>query len=749
MAVRLQMKLGFVAEEDRSEDSPDTVIREEPSIGATARSKGSLYLLVTSSVPGVRLREATAMVADSIKHDYYYDESAGIAVCLEKAIRAANKKLVHDRDRLSGDDVNGPIGVGAAVVRGHELYVVTVGPAEAYLIRQARMSTLPDPHRDRGLPTDELEPDVWRGEIAVGDSLILASPNLVAKVGQDELKDAMVTLHPQSAMEHLHHRFVAEDGSGSDGAVAFEASEVSATAKQRNLVPVKPPEPLAGAPERSPIPLADSVSAGAAAVQQSARQARDAAGGMVGNWFARAQDLLPRRSGPRERRVTTISSRRETQRRAAVAVLALVIVAGTLGLAVWWVGGRGGGPGDLGSLTAGQRALQAANAAINEVYAPGVNLVKDDPRRATELLSEAWTQLDAASAAGIAASATAPLRDKARTGLDELYRMRSITSSEVFSFAEAKPPVDLGAVALGPDRAPYVLDRATRTVYRVDVKTHKATPIARADQVVQGIKVATPRFIAPAGPDLLILDSKNVLWRWRPADLKGGGTLRRIKVQGSSSWGDDIRAIGAFVRNPDQGLYNLYVVDPSEKEVRLYTPAVDGSGFPADSTNRLATATDVSNVDTMVIDGDIYLSHDGAISRYVRGAASSWQPADPGDGLLRSAAAYTLIATGTDAGTGPIYAYDRAGGRILAIDKNSGAIIEQYRLTGGDPAWSDLRGMYVIPGTGDEPATLVWIDKNRLMSSILEQALAPTVSPSPAGSGTPSAKPKPTKTPKP
>ncbi len=331
MAVRLQMKLGFVPEEDRSEDSADTVVREEPSIGATARSKGSLYLLVTSSIPGARLREATAMVADSIKHDYYYDESAGIAVCLEKAIRAANKKLVHARDRLSGDDVNGPIGVGAAVVRGHELYVVTVGPAEAYLIRQARMSTLPDPHRDRGMPTEELAPDVWRGEITVGDSLILASPNLVAKVGQDELKDAMVTLHPQSAMEHLHHRFVAEDGSGSDGAVAFEASEVSATTKQRNLVPVKPPEPLAGAPERSPIPLADSVSAGAAAVQQSARQARDAAGGMVGSWFARAQDLLPLRGAPGERRVTTISSRRETQRRAAVAVLALVVVAGTLG----------------------------------------------------------------------------------------------------------------------------------------------------------------------------------------------------------------------------------------------------------------------------------------------------------------------------------------------------------------------------------------------------------------------------------
>ena len=104
----------------------------------------------------------------------------------------------------------------------------------------------------------------------------------------------MVTLHPQSAMEHLHHRFIAADGTGSDGAIAFEATEVSATTKQRKLVPVKPPEPLAGTPDRSPIPLADSVTAGAAAVQQSARQAKTAAGGAAGRFFGGIQDRLPR-----------------------------------------------------------------------------------------------------------------------------------------------------------------------------------------------------------------------------------------------------------------------------------------------------------------------------------------------------------------------------------------------------------------------------------------------------------------------
>ena len=255
MAVRLHMKLGVVAEHDRLDDSPDTLVIVEPSVGSVARSKGHLYLLVTSRISSRHALEATRLAAETIRNEYYYDESAGIRVCLQKAIATANKRLAHQADRLGlkSSDGNGPIGIGVAVVRGSEMYVATVGPAEAYLIRQARLSTLPDPHRERGLPSGAIEPEVWRGEISVGDSLVLVSPNVVAKLGADELKDAMLTLHPQSAMEHLHHRFVAADGSGSDGAIAFEATEVSSTSRARTLVPVRPAEPLAGCPG----PLAD------------------------------------------------------------------------------------------------------------------------------------------------------------------------------------------------------------------------------------------------------------------------------------------------------------------------------------------------------------------------------------------------------------------------------------------------------------------------------------------------------------
>ena len=61
----------------------------------------------------------------------------------------------------------------------------------------------------------------------MGDSLLLVSRNLTEVVGTEELKNAVVTLHPQSAVEHLHHLFVAAGGDGSDAVLAVEATELA------------------------------------------------------------------------------------------------------------------------------------------------------------------------------------------------------------------------------------------------------------------------------------------------------------------------------------------------------------------------------------------------------------------------------------------------------------------------------------------------------------------------------------------
>ncbi|HSK51638.1 MAG TPA: hypothetical protein VLA44_02715 [Clostridia bacterium] len=744
MAVRLHMKLGVVAEHDRLPDSPDTVVVVEPSVGSVARSKGHLYLLVTSRESTRHALEATRLTAETIRNEYYYDESAGIRVCLQKAIATANKRLSHQADRLGlrSRDGNGPIGVGVAVVRGNEMYVATVGPAEAYLIRQARLSTLPDPHRERGLPSGELEPDVWRGEISVGDSLVLVSPNVVAKLGPDELKDAMLTLHPQSAMEHLHHRFVAADGSGSDGAIAFEATEVSATSRQRTLVPVRPAEPYAGAPDRSPIPLADNVQAAGRTVSAAAGNARVAAGGALERLVVRAQEFLPRRK-PVYRRVTPLASRRETQRRAAVALLAFLVVFGGLGLGVWAFAPIGQGTDAISSLDAGERALETAQENLEEVTGPGIDLIESDRERAEELLVEAYEQLALARRSGVSAATVAPLQDEAVAGLDRLWGVVPVLSTPRYAFAprEDRAAVDLRAVMRGPDGAAYVLDAGRQSVSRVDLTNRGAGTIMRAGQEARGTTIATPKLIATGGRDVLMLDANNVLWRWRAANQEFRGTITRVTVQGSSGWGDDILAIGTFIRIASEGLYNLYVVDPSEEQILAYSPSRDGSGFPGRPTRWLATTRATDTMTSLHIDGDLFTIENGQVVRFVTGKSDGWEPTMPDDTLLRTAPTYSLIAGSGDRRAGVVYAYDRRNARIVAMDKAEGAFVAQYRLAGGVDGWDDLRGFYIEPPVEAEgPPSLIWISRTGVHEAVLE-AVPDEPPATPAPSGDPSGSP--------
>ncbi len=749
MAVRLHMKLGVVAEHDRLADSPDTLVVVEPSVGSVARSKGHLYLLVTSRISSRHALEATRLAAETIRNEYYYDESAGIRVCLQKAIATANKRLAHQADRLGlKNDGNGPIGIGVAVVRGSEMYVATVGPAEAYLIRQARLSTLPDPHRERGLPSGALEPDVWRGEISVGDSLVLVSPNVIAKLGADELKDAMLTLHPQSAMEHLHHRFVAADGSGSDGAIAFEATEVSSTSRARTLVPVRPAEPLAGAPDRSPIPLADNVQAAGVAVSAAAGNARTAAGGAVERAFARVQDLMPQRK-PAYRRVTPLASRREPPRRAALAVLAQVVVVGGLGLGVYAFGGNPTS-GAISSVNAGQKALDQARSDLAKVSGSGIDLVTDEPDQALDLLTDAHKQLDIAAAANVSPTVLAPLRKQVEVSLDRLYGVVPIAFTTLFTFVpgEGADPYDLSEMVRGPDGNPYVIDRATKAVYRIGLKTKEMTLVVKQGTKNKSGTVATPRYLGVGGQDLLILDTKNVLWRWRPSNDAGKGTLTKVRLEGSASLGDDIMGINTFLRPGTRGLYNLYIVDPSEQQIRAYSPAADGSGFPEEATSWLATARDVAAMTSTFVDGDLFAADNGALVRFVGGKNEGWTAKAPKDNLLRPAPKYSIIAAGPARREGQIYAFDKANRRIVAVAKVDGKYVAQYRLAGDVPHWDDLRAMYIIPGVDPEPSTLVWMSAAGVHQAILVAVPdgGPTANPSgsPGPSGPVEATPKPT-----
>jgi hypothetical protein len=287
-----------------------------------------------------------------------------------------------------------------------------------------------------------------------------------------------------------------------------------------------------------------------------------------------------------------------------------------------------------------------------------------------------------------------------------------------------------------------VLDAATKTVYRIDVKTGKASAIFREGNNAAGRKEAAPKLLAVGGRDLLILDAKNVVWRWRPANTNGKGTLNRFPsgVAGSSEWGDDILAIGTFIRDSEANLYNFYVIDESAQQILRYSPAADGGGFPAAPTKWLSAARDVSGISSLYIDGDIWLADSGHLLRVVNGNAAGWDAAAPGDQILREPPAYNLVNSGAERRTGTIYGFDDGNDRIIALSKVNGSFLGQYRLLAkGKDAWTDFRGFYVEPGQGDAPDAVVWISKTGLHRAVLQAAAAPGASSGPSAGSSPSA----------
>ena len=746
MAVRLYMNLGLVVESQRFPDSADTVVVVEPNIGSTSRTKGNLYLLVTGA-GGRKLRDATRLVAEHIRDDYYYDLSAGISVCLRKAVRAANNVLMHSSERppvAAGEP--GPIGIALAVVRGNELYVATIGPAEAYMVRQARLLTLPDSNPETGIPAEEIDgPEVWHGEITAGDCLILMSPNVTRRIGLGPIQEAVLQLHPQAAVEEIHRQFGSGSlgSTGGDGILFIEATEVAATHKTAPLKPVWPGDSMAGAPDRSPIPLADAVVGGVAAMQTTARHAQIAADSWLRRGVYSLFDRMPQRPMSRGR-VTPMTVRRERQQRAAIAIIGLLAVITLVGAGMWFLSGTGRG---VDQQQTAQQAFAQVQADLSAVIGNGKDLMASDPVTAFKYYQDAWAQLKVAELNNYPPDRLADPRSKVLAGLNRYYHVSIVQPQTVVSFATD----DLKGLVLGPDGAAYLIDDTVNAVYRVNLDTGAKIRVVSVGQQPQngGAVVGNPELLTVGGLDVLVVDAYNSVWKWHPiqGNTTGVGSLIPVYIPDNVNWGIGARAIGTFVINAAQNLYNFYIVIPSQKQVIKYTAAPDGSGYPKQTrSNFLLVAQDVSNVDDMYIDGKIYLVDGGKVTQYELGQAKGWSVDPPPDSIgtaaIRPLPVYKRLASDDPAqDKGNFYAYDVKNKRIVEFLKSDGSVIAQYMVPDNTPWFTALTGMFVVPAAAGASPILYWTEGSSLMKAALTAAgsSTPVATSGPSSSAGPSA----------
>ena len=549
----------------------------------------------------------------------------------------------------------------------------------------------------------------------------------------------MLTLHPQSAMEHLHARFRAADGVrlGRRDRVRGDRGRADVPGRARWSRSARPSRwPARPTARRSRSPTTSRPPARPCPRRPARPGSRPAArsSGIV----RRVQDLMPRRK-PAYRRVTPLASRRETQRRAAVAVLALLVVVGGLGLAVYAFGGQRPQQA-ISSVNAGQDAIDAAHGQPRPGVGPGHRPVADDPGKALELLTGGLRRArQGRGRPGRARGSSTRSGPQVVAGLDRLYGVVEVASTHALQL-QARPkasrPFDLRAMVRGPDGAPYVIDRDDRD--RSTGSTSSAsgpTPIVREGQRGRRARtIAAPRFLAVGRP--------------RPADprcqerpLALAAVERRRQGHAEQGQGQRRHPVG----RRRHGHRHL----PPGPRARACTtctsstrrssrsgpipPAGDGSGFPA-KARRLAGDGPGRRQDDLHVHRRRHLHHRGRRPRALRLGQERRLGAGrrPGTTLLREAPDVDLAAGAGERREGTVFAYDQPNARLIAYDKATGDYLGQYRLAGDADGWEDLRGLYVLPGRRGGPADR-WSGFRRsgVHQAILEPVPddAPTASP--------------------
>ena len=739
MTNRLATRIGLPVPDERPADARDVWRFREPSVGAEARTKGSLFLLAQVTGGDPSLGRAAAQALEAIESDYYYDLSAGALGALGKSLANANRRLFHQRGKL-GIPRRAGVSVIAVAIRGREAHVAKLGPASAVIVRGGRMYELPPPPtaaeedpriRQRRVAATlgealEIEPYNWQGEVAPDDRIALVSRNLAQVVGVDELKRALILLRPSQAVEHLQHLFQIRGGSGSDGLLAVEILALPATATVHQLEPVRPAEPLAGLPDQSPVPLADAIGRGL----HRSGDAIDAFQAALGRGLLRVMSwilaFVPRRR-PKLRTVARTEIREEGRRR-RLGLLGMGAVALLLALGTTVASLPNARPTEaIPRAAVAREAITEARALIDQVTrkVDGQDLVARAPDRAKGYLDDAYKALERAAAAGIAPEQLASLQATVDRGLDALYDVTRLSDIAVVadlgrSFEEFQPLAMVGA----SDGSLWVAETGRGRVIRVDPVRKTAAVVYRAGQQVGGRTLGEPWLIATAATDVVVVDRQRQAWR---LDL-GQRTPHAMTLAGIDKVSAKATSLVALQSRPPLEIFNLYLADPGDGTVKKWTPpAVIPVRYPGKPESFLTAKPDlpVASATDLAADANLWLLHANTVTRVNFGRPlpqSDFSFDPPPDREVRPTLGYRYLRAATLGERELFYVYDQANARIIAFQRADGAFVKQWMAprSGAYESILDAASGFQVLSAADGPPVAYLLSGGRVLRVVLE-----------------------------
>ena len=733
MSNRFATRIGLPSADERPADALDLVAFHEPATGSQARTKGTLFLLAQLTGSGQHLVRAAREALDGIERDYYYDLSAGVLVALGKAVKNANRRLYHGRRRLGIPRRNG-VSVVALVVRGREAHVVKLGPASAVVVRDGRMYEVPPPppvadedprvrqRRVAGTLGEalEVEPYAWHGGVAPGDRIALLSRHLAHTVGIDELKNALASMRPSQAVEHLQQVFSIRGGSGSDGLLAIEIAELPATTVTHQLEPVRPAEPFAGLPDQSPVPLADAVGRALHRLGDAAEGLKAATGRGILTLLSWILAFVPRRRAEYPRSIPR-TAEVEGRRRRRQGLVGMVGVAAILAVGITVASLPSARPTEaIPRATVAREAIGEAVAllAAVEERVDGADLVDRDPKRADSLLADARAAVERARGVGVSPSQLGGLLARIDDRLDALHLVTRVARVDlVVDLAAAFEDVEPREMVTASDGSLWIIEDGRGRVLRVDPADGATEVIMRAGQALEsGLVPGPPWLIATAATDVVVIDRARTAWRMDLSER----VPRPMPLHGLEALSSEARLIGALQHRPPLEIFNLYVVDPNSGEIARWSPpAFIPVEFPNPSEPFLLEAPDLDPAEArdLRVDVNAWLLHADTVTRVDFGVPrdqADYSLDPPPDAEVRPLLDYRLLDGATVGDRDQLYVYDAAHDRIIAFGRADGSFVRQWMADPDGAAaavLSDLRGMSVasVPD-GPPPVYLLTVD---------------------------------------
>ncbi|NJP04336.1 MAG: hypothetical protein HC837_01240 [Chloroflexaceae bacterium] len=200
----------------RQSTNPYITIAEPRSLFSPEARKGQLFMLFEPHQDSDHRSDVCQMVARTIRKAFYEDHSFSITSSLRAAIRAANKALYQSNASVASHR-RISIGLTCAVIKGRDLFMAQVPPAQAYVLTNGNIRPMPTPpawnaahlsvtpfvHANAMGNSLFIEQELYRCVLRPGDTMLLCSSAVSPALSRTDVVQLLAADDPDTVLDRL------------------------------------------------------------------------------------------------------------------------------------------------------------------------------------------------------------------------------------------------------------------------------------------------------------------------------------------------------------------------------------------------------------------------------------------------------------------------------------------------------------------------------------------------------------------